>query len=122
MITRNTSGSFELESAIIATCDTEVCKQNTELYILVIEIGEDCLGICTSTRAAEEKTIDSPSVATPKVELWLLLASLASNTPDIISHKTDCLLTPILGAYCSSRGPAVTTLHSPHSPCIPKHL
>ena len=46
--------------------------------ILVIEIGEDCLGICTSTRTAEEKTIDSPSVATPKVELWLLLASSAS--------------------------------------------
>ena len=43
---------------------------------------EDCLGICTSTRTEEEKTIDSPSVATPKVELWLLLASSASMTPD----------------------------------------
>ena len=37
--------------------------------VLVIEIGEDCLGICTSARTPEKKTIDSPSVATPKVEL-----------------------------------------------------
>ena len=78
---------------------------------------------CTSTRTAEEKIIDSPSVATPKVELWLLLASSASITPDIISHKTDRWLTPIFGAYCSSGGPAVSTPHSPtSSPCIPKHL
>ena len=91
-------------------------------YGVVIEIGGDYLGICTSARTAEEKTIDSPSVATPKVELWLLLASSASITPDIISHKTDHLLTPILGAYCSSGGPAVTTPPYPSSPCIPKCL
>ena len=85
-------------------------------------IGEDCLGICTSARTPEKKTIDSPSVATPKVELWLLLTISASMTPDIVSHKTDRLLTPILGAYSSSRGAAVSTPHSPSSPCIPKHL
>ena len=84
--------------------------------VLVIEIGEDCLGICTSARTSEKKTIDSPSVATPKVELWLLLTISASMTPDIISHKTDRLLTPILGAYSSSRGAAVSTPHSPSSP------
>jgi len=38
-----------------------------EFYILVIG-----LAICSSTRTAVKKTIHSPSVAIPKVELLLL--------------------------------------------------
>ena len=48
-----------------------------------------------------KKTIDSPIVSTPKVELWLLMTSSASMTPDIIEQNTDRFLTPIL----------VTTVH-----------
>ena len=51
------------------------CANIKSEYRVVMEIGEDCLGICTSTRTSEEKTVAIPKVFT-----------MASMMPNIISQ------------------------------------